>query len=77
VSLTGCAVGWPVKQDQFFSKWQPIHTGIPQGTQFGSLGFIVLVNDMLADLKYVDDSTFVETIFKPADSSMNLKETST
>jgi len=45
------------------SDWCSINAGVPQGTLFGPVGFVVHINDLKSELdvvKYVDDSTIWE-----------------
>ena len=35
---------------------------IAQGTKFGPIGFIVMINDLAADIKFIDDCTLIETM---------------
>ena len=60
-----------VKYNGEYSNWSSIFAGVPQGTLFGCLGFLILINDLPVSLKYVDDSTIVESFFNPKDSKMN------
>lgn len=53
------------------SEWKKCASGVPQGTKFGPVGFIVLVNEMLADLKFVDDSTLIECSSDPNSKSLS------
>ena len=60
-----------VKYKGVFSEWLSISTGVPQGTKLGPIGFIVMINDLLADMMYVDDSSLVESVKNPEDSQLN------
>ena len=51
-----------VKYKGKYSEWKKIPSGIPQGTKFGPIAFVVMVNSLLAHIKFVDDSTIVETL---------------
>ncbi len=45
------------------SEWSTINAGVPQGTLFGPVGFVIHINDLhtrLPTFKYVDDSTLWE-----------------
>ena len=47
------------------SKWRGIKPEVPQGTKLGRLFFLVMVNDLSAELpmyKYVDDCTVSEVV---------------
>ena len=62
-----------VKYKGVYSTSKVIGTGVPQGTKFGPVGFIVLINDMMADLKYVDDSSLYEVLNHPSESTLNIR----
>ena len=59
-----------VKYNGCFSEWKSIDAGVPQGTKFGPVGFIVLINELVADIKYMDDSTLYKVIDSPNKSTM-------
>ena len=59
-----------VKYRNNYSQWQTISSGIPQGTKFGPIGFNVLVNLMVADIKIVKDSTLLEKLRNSENSVM-------
>jgi ribonuclease P/MRP protein subunit RPP40 len=59
-----------VKYKGVCSSWKQIGTGVPQGTKFGPVGFIVLINDMVADLKFVDDSSLIEILRDPGQCTL-------
>ncbi len=51
------------KIGNILSEWTTINAGVPQGTLFGPVGFIVHINDLRTALditKYVDDSSLWE-----------------
>lgn len=51
------------KIGDILSEWTSINAGVPQGTLFGPVGFIVHINDLRSVLditKYVDDSSLWE-----------------
>ena len=60
-----------VKYKNIVSEWKQVGSGVPQGTKFGPLGFIILINSMSADMKFVDDSTLYEIISNTNDSSLS------
>lgn len=62
-----------VRYNGHFSSWRNIPNGVPQGTKFGPIGFIVLVNSMLADIKFVDDSTLIENLGNTNMSTLALR----
>ena len=66
-----------VKHNCTFSSWLPTHAGVPQGTRTGPIAFLIMINDLLADVKYVDDSTLLETAANPEEFMMQnrLEET--
>jgi hypothetical protein len=54
-----------VKIGGCFSQWATLRGGMPQGSWFGPLVFITLINDLTTAMplfKFVDDVTMVETI---------------
>ena len=57
-----------VKLGIFFSSWESLSAGEPQGTKLGPWLFILLTNDLnIAQgplWKYVDDSTTSEIVLK-------------
>ena len=54
-----------VKIGSNVSRWAVLRGGIPQGSWFGPLTFLILINDLETSLplfKFVDDTTMVEVI---------------
>jgi exonuclease III len=62
-----------VKYNGYYSDWKVIGSGVPQGTKFGPIGFIVLINNISADMIYVDDSSLVEVLNDPTESILNIR----
>ena len=47
----------------YLSDWSIVHAGVPQGTLFGQMGFIIYINDLhtcFPTCKYMDDCTLWE-----------------
>ena len=61
------------KYKAHYSEWERCIAGVPQGTKFGPLGFIVLINDLNVDLKFIDDSTVIEILDNPNDSKLEIR----
>jgi hypothetical protein len=62
-----------VKVGGCFSKWVTLRGGMPQGSWFGPLVFIVLINNLTSTMplfKFVDDVTMVESIEKAGSSGI-------
>lgn len=60
------------KLGDIVSEWSTINAGVPQGTLFGPVGFVVHINDLRTDVnisKYVDDSSLWEVCDKMAGDS--------
>ena len=60
------------KIGDLLSEWCTINAGVPQGTLFGPVGFVVHINDLKSILdiaKYVDDSSVWEVYSKKAQDS--------
>ena len=61
------------KIGDYVSDWCTINAGVPQGTLFGPVGFVIHINDLqtcLPTFKYVDDSTLWEVCSANATDSV-------
>ena len=50
---------------QYFSEWKSINAGVPQGTKFGPLLLLIMINDLAVSdetVKFVDDTSLWEII---------------
>ena len=60
------------KLGDIMSEWTTINAGVPQGTLFGPVGFVIHINDLRTDVnisKYVDDSSLWEVCDRLAGDS--------
>ena len=61
------------KTGDYVSDWCTINAGVPQGTLFGPVGFVIHINDLqtcLPTFKYVDDCTLWEVCSANATDSL-------
>ena len=64
--------GQRVVVDSAASEWNPIISGVPQGTVLGPLLFILYTSEIFEQVEnrlfpYADDSTLLAVVFKPVD----------